>query len=188
MNPQVKNSTITGCVLIAVGAWVGLAPFLAGGWEWEWHFGRFLLAVLPGTAAVLGGLVMLGGRRLAVNFGGMLALAGGLWFVVGPPMYALFVGPELGTLSSGLSVRMVQWVGFFFVAGAFISLLSSYALGFLAPLKFPDRMWAEPATTTRARVPLPPERSRRQRGVREPVPQPAGHARAKESAQRDSRR
>jgi hypothetical protein len=172
MNPQLRHSTISGCLLIGVGAWAALAPFLAGGWEWEWHFGRFLLAVLPGGAAVLGGLIMLGGRRLPVSLGGMLALAGGLWFIVGPPTYALFAGPDLGTGPSGESVRMLQWAGFFFGAGAFISLLSSYALGFLTPLSFADEMRAEPART-RVREPLPPARPRRQRVAREPVAQRA---------------
>jgi hypothetical protein len=184
-----RKNTISGCLLIAVGAWAALAPFVVGTWPWEWNPGRFLLAALPGGAAVLGGLIMLGGRRLLVSAGGTLALAGGLWFIVGPPTYALFVGHELGTGPLGESIRVFQWVGFFFGAGAFISLLSSYALGFLAPLEFSDEMWAEPAATaatpaTRARVQLAPERRRRQRGVREPAVRP--HARAEGSTKRDS--
>lgn len=181
MNSQVKHSTISGCVLIAVGAWAAFAPYIVGTWAWEWHFGRFLLGVLPGGAAVLGGLIMLGGRQLLVSVGGTLALAGGLWFIVGPPTYALFAGPDLGTGPSGESVRMLQWVAFFFGAGAFISLLSSYALGLLAPLQFDDEMSTVPATA-RARVPLPPERARRQRGVKEPAARP--RTRVKGSARR----
>jgi hypothetical protein len=168
--------------LVGVGAWAAIGPFLVGGWGWEWQLGRFLLAVLPGGAALLGGLVMLGGRRLAVCVGGTLALAGGLWFIAGPPVYALLAGPELGTEPSGGSVRIFQWIGFFFGAGVLVSLLSSYALGFPAPLQFADEMWPEPART-RARVPLPPERLRRQRGVREPVTRGARpHTRAKRSS------
>lgn len=177
MNSKQKN-TISGCVLIAIGAWAGFAPFLVGDWAWE-HTGRFLLTVLPGGAAMLGGLLMLGGRRL-VPAGGAVALAAGLWFIAGPPIYALFAGPELGTLASGQSVRMIQWVPFFFGAGIFVSLLSSYVLGFLAPLQFDDELSAAPATArVRVRVPQPPERPRRQRGVKEPVAQP--HTRAERS-------
>jgi hypothetical protein len=185
MTSKFKN-TLSGSLLIAVGAWAAVAPFVVGTWLWEWNPGRFLLAVLPGGAIVLGGLIMLGGRRLLISVGGTLALAGGLWFIIGPPAYALFVGQDLGTGPSGESVRLLQWVGFFFGAGVFVSLLSSYALGFLAPLDFPDEMWAQRAAASapRARVPLPPERPRRQRGAREPVARQ--HARAKGSTQRNT--
>src|SRR5688500_1757923 len=81
-----RTNTISGCVLVAVGAWIALAPFIVGTWAWEWDFGRFLLTVLPGAAAVLGGLIMLGGRRL-VPIGGGIALAGGLWLLAGPVVY-----------------------------------------------------------------------------------------------------
>jgi hypothetical protein len=187
MNVRTKKNTISGCVLVAVGAWAALAPFIAGTWVWEWHTGRLLLALLPGGAAALGGLMTLTGRRLAVSIGGGLALAGGIWLIVGPPVYALFVEPTLGSTPEGESIRMFQWVGFFFGAGAFISLLSSYVLGFLAPLEFGDEMWPKrtAATTPRARVPLPQEHPRRQRGVREPAPQVPGRARTKGSTRQD---
>jgi hypothetical protein len=181
-----KHNAISGCVLVAVGTIAALWPFVIGDWAWEWHAGRFLLAVLPGAIAVAGGLVMLGGRRLPVQAGATLALIGGLWFLVAPPVYALFVSPELGTLESGQSVRMLQWAAFFCGAGALISVVSSYVLGFVRPLEFADELWTEPAPATRARMPLPAERPRRQRGVSEGAPQPADHARGKRSARRKS--
>jgi hypothetical protein len=183
MERQVKNSTISGCALIALGAWAGLAPFLLAEWGWEWHFGRFLLALLPGFAAIAGGLVLLSGRRRLVSIGGGLALAGGLWFIVGPPIYAYLVGPEFGTTSSGDSVRLLEWVFFFFGAGVLVSFISSYAAGFLRASEFAEDMWAEPAAAPRARVPVP-ERRRRQRGVSEPYPQP--HARAADRSARNA--
>jgi hypothetical protein len=171
---SLKPSTISALVLIALGAWTALAGFVVGTWAWEWQFSRFLLAVLPGAAAVLGGLIMLSGRRLPVLVGSALALAGGLWFAFGPPIYAFLEGGAFGTTPDGESVRLAQWAPFFFVAGAFISLVSSYALGVLRPLHFAEEMWPEPART-RARVPLPPERPRRQRGVSEPATRTQTH-------------
>lgn len=179
--------TIAGLVLIPVGVWVALAPFVVGSWDGEFHFGRFLLAVLPGAAAALGGLIMLGGRRVLVQCGGALAMAAGAWLIVGPAAYGVFVSNELGTGPNGESIRMLQWVGFFFGAGAFISLLSTYALGLLRPLEFSQDEWtaiAEPAKAGRTRVPLPPERSRRQRRAKEPVRQ--DRARAKDTRKSDS--
>jgi hypothetical protein len=122
-----------------------------------------------------------------VRVGGGLALAGGLWLVAGPLVYALFAGPDLGTSESGLSVPMIQWLPFFLGAGVLVLFLSSYAAGFIRPLEFGEEAWKGTATaTTRKRVPLPAERARRQRGVSEGAPQPAGHARGKRATRRKS--
>lgn len=174
-----KAATVAGLVLVPVGTWAALEPFLLGGWDWSWHPGRFLLAFVPGIAAVLGGLVMLSARPRAAVAGGTLALAAGLWFIAGPVVYSLFEGTTLGTLSGGESIRMLEWMPFFFGAGALISLVSSYGLGMLAPLEFGEE--PETAPQKRQRVPLPPERARRQRGAREP----ATKARAKRSSDQD---
>lgn len=170
-------STVAGLVLVPLGAWVALEPFLFGGWAWEWELGRFLLTVVPGAAAMLGGLIMLTGRRPAVVAGGGLALAGGLWLLLAPVAFAVVAGHELGTVSGGESVRLLQWMPFFFCAGALVSLVSAYGLALIAPMQFADEEFdparealAEPAgTATRRRIPAPPERQRRQRGVKEPV-------------------
>jgi hypothetical protein len=169
MNTKDKTTTITGSVLILLGAWVALAPFVVGNWAWEWHTGRFLLAILPGAVTVLGGLVMLGRRPRLVSAGGALALAGGLCFAAAAPVYAFLAGPELGLASDGTTIRLAQWTPFLFVGGALISLLGSYAAGFLKPLEFGDELWSEPAAPKRARVPLPQEHPRRQRGATEPA-------------------
>lgn len=171
-----KRSTIAGLVLIPLGAWVALSPYVVGSWDGDFHFGRFLLAVLPGSAAALAGLVMLVGRKPFVVAGGALALAAGAWLVVGPAAWALFGSNELGSGPNGESIRMLQWVGFFVAAGAFISVLATYALGLLRPLEFSQHEWAaiaEPASpaaaTGRARVPAPATRPRRQRQTTEPA-------------------
>jgi hypothetical protein len=171
-----KRSTIAGLVLIPLGAWVALSPYVVGSWDGDFHFGRFLLAVLPGSAAALGGLIMLGGRRVFSLAGGALALAAGAWLIVGPAAYALFGSNELGSGPNGESIRMLQWVGFFAGAGALTSLLATYALGLLRPLEFSQDEWAaiaEPSTpptaTGRARLPAPAKRPRRQRRTTEPA-------------------
>ena len=190
---RLNSATICGLVLIPLGAWAALAPYIAGGWGWEWHTGRFLLVLLPGGVAMLGGLVMLAGRRVFMPIGGAVALGAGLWFIAGPALWRIWEGGDFGTDEIGASVRLIQWVAFFFAAGAFISAVSAYALGLLRPLEFPEEAWpghmaadeprTEPARAGRARVPLPPERPRRQRGATEPA-QPR-HAHPKGSVQSD---
>jgi hypothetical protein len=180
-----RHSTISGFVLIAVGAWAALAPFLVGGWDWDTHSARFLLTVVPGGAAVIGGLIMLGRRPLFLLSGGILALAGGLWFIAAPLAYAIFVGPEIGTYQSGETIHVLQWVFYFVGAGAVVSVVSSYALGLIVPLEFEDEQSPQVATASpRARVPLPAEHPRRARGTTEPTSRrPAS---TKRSAKRDA--
>jgi hypothetical protein len=170
MNNNSKTAKITAFVLIPLGAWVALAPFVVGTWAWEWHLGRFLLAVLPGAVTVIGGLMLLTGRARLASVGGACALGGGLWFVFAPLVYAFVAGGDFGTTPGGESVRLAQWLPFLFVGGGLIALLSSYAIGLVRPLEFGDEAWAETeAASKRARMPLPTERPRRQRAVREPL-------------------
>jgi hypothetical protein len=180
-----RHTFISGSVLIAVGVWAALAPFTVGDWEWGTYSGNFLLTIVPGAAAAFGGLAMLAGRRRLVSFGGTLALLGGLWFVAAPLVYALFAGPHIAMLQSGEPVHLLRWIVFFLGAGALVSFVSSYSLGLVTPLEFTEDA-PQTAGVSRARVPQPAERPRRQRGVSEGAPQPADHPRGKRSARRVS--
>lgn len=96
MNPQGQTprsrGAICGVLLILLGLWGGLAPFVGP----YFHFGytpdktlyyssgRLYFSVIPGAAALLGGLVVLATRNRGVGtFGGVLAALGGAWFVAG---------------------------------------------------------------------------------------------------------
>jgi hypothetical protein len=176
-------ATIAGVVLIPLGALAAVEPFLLGGWDWSWHSGRYLLAVVPGAMAMIGGLVMLTGRPRAIVAGGGLALAAGAWFILAPMAYSVFASTTLGTASTGESIRMLAWMPYFFVVGALVSVVSAHGLGLIRPMQFADDEWAEqPATRTRKRVPATPERTRRERGTQEPV---RGRAQSR-STKRDS--
>jgi hypothetical protein len=165
-------ATVAGAVLVPLGAWAALEPFLLGGWDWSWHTGRYLLAVVPGIAAMVGGLIMLSARPRAVIAGGSLALAAGVWFVVAPIAYSIFASTTLGTESTGESIRMAAWIPYFFGVGALISLVSAHGLGLIRPMQFADEDWSEqpqPSARPRRRVPATPERTRRERGAKESV-------------------
>jgi len=170
-----RRSALTGIAIAAVGVWAVLGP-LVGTNEasWRWNFNHFVLSVVPAACAVLGGLMMLSRRRLPVSFGGLLALAGGLWFMVGPMTYVLWPSGGLGTGPAlGGSVWLAQWIGFFFATGALVTLLSSYALGFVDPL--PDEV-PEQQEGADAREPLAPEHARRRPSVRQPARRERPHA------------
>jgi hypothetical protein len=141
--PRTKGA-LSGFIIVLLGIWAGLVPFVGpyfhyamhSNQHWQWFADRFWLQVLPAIAAVVGGLILMGGgRRGSTMFGGLLALAAGLWFVIGPNVSMLWnhgaitVGPPMGAHNL---TRVLEWLGFFYGVGALITMFSSYALGVLA--------------------------------------------------------
>jgi hypothetical protein len=141
--PRTKGA-LSGFLILLLGIWAGLVPFVGpyfhyamhSNQHWQWFADRFWLQVLPAIAAVVGGLILMGGgRRGSTMFGGLLALAAGLWFVIGPNVSMLWnhgaitVGPPMGAHNL---TRVLEWLGFFYGVGALITMFSSYALGVLA--------------------------------------------------------
>jgi hypothetical protein len=89
--PRTRGA-LTGLLLILLGAWGALIPFIGpnikwaymGDPAWTWTAAKGWLEVLPGVAAAVGGLLLLvSGNRASAMFGGWLAALAGAWFVVG---------------------------------------------------------------------------------------------------------
>src|SRR5277367_6779834 len=89
--PRTRGA-VCGVLLILLGLWGGLAPFVGPylhfGFTpdkaWAYTTGRLYLSAVPGAAALLGGLLVLGTRNRAVGIvGGLLGALGGAWFIVG---------------------------------------------------------------------------------------------------------
>jgi hypothetical protein len=156
-----RRGAVTGLLLVILGLWAALIPFVGPYFNyqigttstWDWSMDRLWLSVLPGAAAALGGLIMLySTRRSTASFGGLLALAGGLWLVGGPTVSMLW---NDGTSATGAAIgdngtRVLELLGFFYGAGALITLFSAYGLGFLAALPVVDE-----AVRTREAAPAP---------------------------------
>jgi hypothetical protein len=155
-----RRGALTGFLLVLLGLWVALVPFVGPYFNyqigttdtWDWSMDRLWLSVLPGAAAAIGGLIMLRStRRSTASLGGLIALAGGLWLVAGPTVSMLW---NDGISATGAAIgdngtRVLEWIGFFYGAGALITLFASYGLGFLAALPVVDEgvRPAEPAPT-----------------------------------------
>jgi hypothetical protein len=177
--PRTKGA-ISGLIVILVGLWGGLVPFVGPYFNfamhtdqtWHWFADRGWLEVLPGAVAVFGGLLMVrGGTRSSISLGAVLGLAAGLWFVVGPAVSTLWhngaatVGPPLGAHNT---TRALEWIGYFYGTGALLTLFSSYALGFIAALPVVDERVVGAAAAT------PAGRRRRWRAPSaDPAPTPA---------------
>ena len=147
--PRSKGA-FSGFLIILLGIWAGLVPFVGpyfhyamhSNQHWQWFADRFWLEVLPAAVAVIGGFILMtGSTRASSMLGGLLALAAGLWFIVGVNVSILWnhgaitVGPPMGAHNI---TRMLEWIGFFYGVGALITMFSSYALGFLAALPIVD--------------------------------------------------
>jgi hypothetical protein len=147
--PRTKGA-LSGLIIMILGVWGALIPFVGPYFDyalhadqtWQWFGDRFWLEVLPGIVAVIGGFMLFSGtRRGGMSLGAMLALAAGLWFIVGPQVSTLWndgqitIGPAVAKHNF---TRMLEWIGFHYGLGGLITMFSSYALGFMAALPIVD--------------------------------------------------
>jgi hypothetical protein len=153
---------VSGVLLILLGAWGGLAPFIGPYFRfaytpdkaWAYTSGRLWLSVVPGAAALLGGLLVAIASHRAVGWvGAFVAALGGAWFIVGTAVIGLVVkngsitpgvplaGP-LGPLSSTSRV-LLEGLGFFAGAGALILFFGALALGRFSVVGVRDAALAE---------------------------------------------
>ena len=144
-----------GLMLIALGAWGAIVPFVGPEFDypfpagsdvgaWEWSETAWQLSLLPGVAAAYGGVVlvgMLGTVRFAPAFGALVALAAGGWFVLGDEFSRLWREPLPEGVGSDWMVIATN-VGYHEGLGLVIAALSAFALGLLALL--PERTTVVP--------------------------------------------
>jgi len=153
---------VTGVLLILLGAWGGLAPFVGPYFRyaytpdkaWAYTSGRLWLSVVPGAAALLGGLMVAAASHRATGcVGAVLGLLGGVWFVVGGSVMPLVktsgsISPgspltgAVGSLTSATRVFLEQ-LGFFTGVGLLILLCASVALGRFSVVGVRDAALAE---------------------------------------------
>jgi hypothetical protein len=132
------TTRIAGLIILIAGIWGGLIPFvgpyfhfaLGPDQAWRWTSGRLYLDILPAAAAVLGGLLLLtAGPWLSGRFGALLALAGGIWFAVGPDVSRLWhSGGAQGIAHGRGSVRVLEYLTYHSGIGVLITALAAYAL------------------------------------------------------------
>jgi hypothetical protein len=138
------TTRVSGLVIVIAGIWGGLIPFLGPTFNftlgpnvaWHWTTGRLWLSVLPSAAAVLGGLILMGGGpRLSGKLGALLALAGGVWFAIGPDVSMLW---NHGISQQGVAhgrhaiTRMLEYLTLHSGIGVLITAFAAFALPGLA--------------------------------------------------------
>jgi len=136
-----RRGAVNGLLLILLGAWGGLVPFLGpriglnytadAAWTFTWA--KLWLEVLPGVAVLIGGLGLIGtAARAGGVLWGWLAALGGAWFVLGLTVSQLWTGGKgefAAPAASTVAGRTVEEIVFFYGLGAVIVFLAGVALG-----------------------------------------------------------
>src|SRR5215470_19742 len=140
--PTIRKSRSIGMgvLLILLGVWGGLAPFVGPYFHFAytpdtpWHYthARLWLEVVPAAVTVAGGMLVLVSRgRLLPAAGAILAVLAGGWFVVGTMVNAIW--HRLGTpgVPVGISPKRIvaEQLGLFTGLGLVIVLCAALALG-----------------------------------------------------------
>ncbi|MDQ3643129.1 MAG: hypothetical protein M3450_17105 [Actinomycetota bacterium] len=140
MSSRIRTSAI---VVMIVGAWGGLVPFVGPlfGYQmgsvgaWAWTESHLTLHLLPGLAAIIGAATMLSSAPSRARLGALIALVGGLWFILGPVFRPAWAdrGTD-GMMMMGDSVWDEIFLSLGYHSGtAFVIIpLAAYALGALA--------------------------------------------------------
>jgi hypothetical protein len=132
-----SRGMINGLLLVLLGLWGGLIPFIGPYFSFgfgstaTWHYtsDRLWLSILPAIAVMLGGLILLiSAARPVAIVGSWLAIAGGLWFVVGTTIAPLWSGGP-GRALGGQTRQIAEHLSFFEGLGAIVILLAATALG-----------------------------------------------------------
>ncbi len=141
-----SRGAVCGLLLILLGLWGGLAP-LAGPYyhfgftpdkAWAYTSGRLYLSVVPGAAALLGGLMMLVTRSRAVGIAGaVLGVLGGAWFIAGSGFVkavlkntSVSIGKPLESANMTAALQdYLARAALFFGLGALIVFVAALAIG-----------------------------------------------------------
>jgi hypothetical protein len=144
-----NRGRVSGSILVLLGAWGAVIPFVGPYFSyaytpdraWAYNSGRLWLSVLPGAAAIVGGLLIIVSERSGMA-GALLAALGGAWFVIGQPVTALVqttgsISPGTPVVSSGAAfgastMRFLEGLGFFYGVGILIVFFAALALGQVA--------------------------------------------------------
>ncbi|MHB1592657.1 MAG: hypothetical protein ACYCO9_03245 [Streptosporangiaceae bacterium] len=165
---------VSGLLLVLLGAWAGLAPFIApyGGFgitpATPWHFdaGRLYFSVLPGAVVLIAGLIVAAGRLRPLAAGSALVAAiGGIWLGYGVVLTrALFpfrVAAAMlahGTAIGATPARALLSAGALYYAPAtLIVFAAALAVGRISVIAHQDHVrYAAAVAALTAAGPMPP--------------------------------
>lgn len=133
---------LAGVLLVLAGAWGGILPYIgplfgypmpagSAAAPFTWTVSHLELHLLPGLGAILGGLMLIRGRRGTAASGGFLAFLAGAWFVLAPTFARTWMpaaGPDQ-TLTASTLMQVVTPLGYHYATGLLIAGLGALGLG-----------------------------------------------------------
>ncbi len=165
-----RHGILNGVLLALLGIWGGAIAFVGPYFHyaytpdqaWTYSTGRLWLEILPGAAALLGGLLLIiaGTRHLAL-FGAFLGIVSGAWFTIGNIVAPLWTtaAPAGVPASTTTLMRVVEEIGFFTGLGAAMILVAAFAAGRVTAV--PGVLRTEPVTPLAPLAPAPSRASLR---------------------------
>jgi hypothetical protein len=136
---QRSRGAMSGILLILLGAWGALIPFVGPYFDfaftpdraWAWTDARGWLEVLPGAVAVVGGLLLLMSRnRATAMLGAWLGAIAGAWFVVGRSAAGLVGIGDVGAPVAATETKSVALeLAYFYGLGALVVFVAAAAVG-----------------------------------------------------------
>jgi hypothetical protein len=136
-----------GLVALVVSAWGGIVPYVGpafgfsgnGSGSWHWNLSQAVLALIPGAIGCLFALSLMGRtaagatlRRVALTGGGLVAVASGAWFVVGPLAWPVLVNGGRYFVSASPLGSLEYQVGYALGPGLILAACGAFAMGWAA--------------------------------------------------------
>jgi len=132
-----RRGAASGLLIFVLGAWCAAVPFVGPLFNltigpdqaFDMTAGRFWLSLVPGVVAALGGLMLMrSANRASATLGAQVAMAGGIWLVVGPTVSMLWNDGvmQTGQPAGGTSRQVLELLLYFYGTGAAITALAIY--------------------------------------------------------------
>jgi hypothetical protein len=130
---------VPAVLLMALGAWVFFAPlvgpYFSFGFDtstyWRFSQDHLLMSLIPGIAIFAGGVRMMRRSRTGAWLAALLAVAGGVWLVIGPSLHQTWSTTGFQPMAGGSWKTALRWIAFFYGAGALAVYLGAQAQGLL---------------------------------------------------------
>ncbi len=150
---------MVGLVTAVISAWGAIIPYAGptfgysadGAASWQWSLTHSVLALVPGAIAFLIGLTFFApvrtstaGRRLSLGFAGLLVVACGAWFVIGPLAWPVISDNGQYFVQADPLRNLANQVGYALGPGVILASCGAFGMGWAARH---DRPLVEPVAT-----------------------------------------
>lgn len=169
-----------GIVTLLISAWGGIVPYVGplfgfsadGAGSWHWNLAHAVLALTPGAVGCFVALTFfarvsstkVARRRVSLSAAGLIAIASGAWFVVGPLAWPVLTSSGSYFVTAAPLRELANQVGYALGPGLILAMCGSFALGWAIRHNRPIEAGASAA------VPVPVvSETRSVRPVSEPV-------------------